>query len=184
MPSAEEAAKGACQQPFVHNPCSALLCSALLRSAPRLGQRACFAPAQADAILPDEQLAPWWRPGQRLAAAFAPQPRTILVAVGNRLLRCREPATGTPPDAPTLMHARPAGEEITGVATLPEVQRPLRRICLDVVCRHRTIPRVQRQRTIAAAPGLPIPGRACCRSGWKRATTWRVPSSQGHGRSH
>ncbi len=85
---------------------------------------------QTDVILPAEQLARWWRPGQHFAAAFAPQPRAVLVAVGNRLLRCGEPP-GTAPGAPTLMHARPAGEEITCMATLPVV-RSLCCMCLIV----------------------------------------------------
>ena len=79
---------------------------------------------QANVVLPAEQHARWWRPGQRLAAAFAPQPRAVLVAVGNRLLRCGEPASGTAAAAPTLLHACPACEEITCVATLPEVRPP------------------------------------------------------------
>ena len=79
--------------------------------------------AQADMILRAEQQAQWWRPGQRLAAGFAPQPRAVLVAAGSRLLSCPEPASGDAPSTPTLMHARRDADDITSIATLPEVRR-------------------------------------------------------------
>ena len=109
--------------------CQCEACAAMSRTS-TAGESVSTVP-QADVILPAEQHTRWWRPGQRMAAVFAPQPRAVLVAVGNRLLRCGEPALGAAPVAPTLMHARPAGEEITCVATLPEV-RLLGRMCLVV----------------------------------------------------
>ena len=63
----------------------------------------------------------WWRPGQRLAVTFAPQPCSVLVAAGSVLLRCSEGPLG---GAPMLLHSRPSGEEITAMGTLPEVRPP------------------------------------------------------------
>jgi hypothetical protein len=90
--------------------------------------------SQTDVILTAAQQAQWWRPGQRLVAAFGPQPRSVLVAAGNLLLRCSDgPLSG----APTLMHSRPAGEEITAVATVPEVRPPHQHPCCGVCCGQR-----------------------------------------------
>lgn len=83
---------------------------------------------QADVILLAEQHGQRWEPRQPLVAAFAPQPRSVLVAAGSRLLRCSEAAPGAAPGTPTLAHSRPTGEDITAMATLPDV-RPLALTC-------------------------------------------------------
>ena len=83
--------------------------------------RSVFHGPQTEVILTAAQQARWWRPGVRLTTAFAPQPRSVLVAAGNLLLRCSDGLSG---DAPLLLHSRPAGEEITAMATVPEVRRP------------------------------------------------------------